>query len=53
MDDAELPSDPEFRKALRDYIHWATREVNRYSPAGSKVEPDKPMPHWSWDGLEA
>jgi hemoglobin len=53
MDDAELPADPEFRQALHDYIHWATREVNSYSPVGSEVEPEKPMPHWSWDGLEA
>lgn len=50
MDDAELPDDPEFRKAMRDYIHWATREVNRYSPVGSRVEPEKRMPRWSWDG---
>lgn len=53
MDDAELPLDGEFRRAMREYIHWATREVNSYSPAGSHVEPDRPMPRWSWDGLQA
>lgn len=53
LDDAELPDDPAFRKALRDYIHWATRQVNSYSPPGSRVERDQPMPHWSWDGLQA
>ncbi len=52
MDDAELPDDPEFRKAMREYIHWATREVNMYSPVGSRVETDKRMPRWSWDGLD-
>jgi hemoglobin len=52
MDDARLPEDPEFRKAMRDYIHWATRMVNQYSPVGSTVERDLPMPHWTWDGLE-
>jgi hemoglobin len=52
MDDAELPHDPELRKAMRNYIHWATREVNGYSPVGSKVERDKPMPRWSWNGLQ-
>ncbi len=51
VDDAQLPEDPEFRAALRNYIHWATREVNYYSPPGSAVPPDKPMPRWSWDGL--
>jgi len=52
MDDAELPDDPDFRKAMREYIHWATREVNTYSPMGSRVEADKRMPSWSWDGLD-
>jgi hemoglobin len=52
MDDAELPADPEFRKAMGDYIHWATREVNRYSRPGSQVEPTLPMPRWTWQGLE-
>ena len=51
MDDAELPDDPDFRKAIREYIRWATREVTTYSPVGSHVEGDKPMPRWSWDGL--
>jgi len=50
IDDAQLPDDPDFRKALREYIHWATREVNSYGPAGSTVDPARPMPHWSWDG---
>jgi hemoglobin len=52
MDDAGLPDDPEFRKAMRAYMHWATREVNHYSPVGSRVEPDMPMPRWTWEGLE-
>ena len=52
MEDAELPNDSNLRKAMREYIHWATREVNRYSPVGSTVEPGKLMPRWSWNGLE-
>jgi hemoglobin len=52
MDDAELPDDPELRAAMRSYMHWATREVNSYSPPGTRVEPDLPMPRWSWDGLQ-
>ena len=52
MDDAGLPDDADFRQAMRDYIHWATRQVNRHSPKGSTVEPDQPMPRWSWDGLQ-
>ena len=52
VDDAHLPDDPEFRKALHDYMHWATREVNSYSAPGTTVAPNQPMPHWSWDGLQ-
>jgi hemoglobin len=52
MDDAELPDDPEFRKAMQAYMHWATREVNSYAPPGTEVKPDQPMPRWSWDGLQ-
>ena len=50
IDDAQLPDDADFRKALREYIHWATREVNSYGPTGSTVDPERPMPRWSWDG---
>jgi hemoglobin len=50
LDDAGLPADPEFRGALHDYIHWATREVNAYSPPESRVEAGRTMPRWSWDG---
>jgi hemoglobin len=52
MDDAGLPDDADFRKAMREYIHWATRDVNKYAPFGASVEPDLPMPRWSWDGLQ-
>lgn len=50
MDDAELPDDQEFRGVMHEYIHWATREVNSVAPEGAKVNPDQPMPRWSWDG---
>ena len=52
-DDAGLPSDPDFRASLRAYMEWAVREVLSYSPDGSKVPANAPLPHWSWKGLEA
>lgn len=51
LDDAGFPTDPDFRRAMRDYIHWATREVNLYAPVGARVRAGQPMPRWSWDGL--
>jgi len=51
MDDAGLPDDADLRAALRSYMEWATDEVMSYTPEGSVVAPDLPMPRWSWDGL--
>lgn len=52
-DDADLPADPEFRATLRAYMEWAVADVLVYSPVGSTVPGDAPMPRWSWDGLLA
>jgi hemoglobin len=48
-----LPDDPEFRSALRAYMEWAVSDVMVYSPQASIVPGSLPVPHWSWDGLEA
>ena len=50
-DDAALPTDPEFRTALRAYMEWAVAEVLTYSPVDAVVPAGRPMPRWSWDGL--
>ena len=44
-----LPTDPEFRAALRAYMEWAVDDVlsHSYDTAAGEL----PMPHWSWDGL--
>jgi hemoglobin len=52
-DDAALPSDPDFRSALRAYMEWAVSEVMSYSPKDAVVPAALPVPHWSWDGLQA
>jgi hemoglobin len=51
-DDAGLPDDAEFRGALRSYMEWAVQEVLAYSPYGSQVAPNLPVPRWSWNGLQ-
>ena len=50
-DDADLPTYPEFRAALRAYMEWAVADVLTYSPVDAVVPTDRPMPRWSWDGL--
>jgi hemoglobin len=52
IDDARLPDDPEFRAALRSYMEWAVGEVLSYSPRGSQVPAELPVPRWSWNGPE-
>lgn len=51
-DDAGLPDDPEFRATLRSYIEWAVKEVDAYQSPGSVAPSGRPMPRWSWDGLQ-
>ncbi|SDO61526.1 hemoglobin [Nakamurella panacisegetis] len=49
-DDAGLPGDLEFRRALRDYMVWAVDEFLSYPEPGD-VPGGKSIPRWSWDGL--
>ena len=41
-DEVALPDDPEFRSALRAYMHWAVGDVLRYAPHGSQVPSGSP-----------
>jgi hemoglobin len=52
-DDAGLPDDPEFRAALRAYMEWAVGVVVAFSPDEATTAEAQPMPHWSWNGLQA
>jgi hemoglobin len=47
-DDAELPSDPEFRAALVSYLEWGTRIAMHNSHPGADVVQQAPVPHWGW-----
>jgi hemoglobin len=47
-DDADLPSDPEFRAALVGYLEWGTRLAMYNSQPGADVVQQAPVPHWGW-----
>ena len=49
-DDAGLPTDPEFRAALRAYMVWAVEEMLSYPERNAAIPTGLPMPHWDWDG---
>lgn len=51
-DDAQLPSEPDFRRVLREYMEWAVHDVHVYDPPGSSVPTGISMPRWSWEGLQ-
>jgi hemoglobin len=47
-DDADLPSDPEFRSALMAYLEWGTRLALENSQPGADVVEHAPAPRWGW-----
>ena len=47
-DDAELPSDPEFRSALVAYLEWGSRLALENSQPGAEVVEHAPVPRWGW-----
>jgi hemoglobin len=47
-DDAELPSDAEFRSALVAYLEWGTRLAMHNSQPEAEVAEHAPVPRWGW-----
>jgi hemoglobin len=47
-DDANLPSDAEFRAALVGYLEWGTRIAMYNSQTGAEVVEHAPVPRWGW-----
>ena len=47
-DDADLPSDPEFRSAFVAYVEWGTRLAQHNSQPGVGVVEHAPVPRWGW-----
>lgn len=49
MDDAALPSDPDFRSALHAYMVWAVDRVLAHEDR-DRIADGLAMPRWGWDG---
>jgi hemoglobin len=47
-DEAELPSDPEFRSAFLAYGEWGTRLAVANSQPDAHPPPAAPVPRWGW-----
>ena len=52
LDDAGLPPDKDLRAALRAYMEWAVGDVLSYAPADAVVPAGRPVPRWTWGGLQ-
>lgn len=50
LDDAHLPTDPEFRAAMRAYMESAVVEFIAYPEKDAAIPVGRPVPGWSWDG---
>jgi hemoglobin len=53
LDDAGLPADTELRAALQAYMEWAVDDVMHYASAEAVVPAGRPVPRWTWAGLQA
>jgi truncated hemoglobin YjbI len=47
-DDAQLPTDPEWRAAFVAYLEWGSRIALENSQPGAHPPPHMPVPRWSW-----
>jgi hypothetical protein len=47
-DDAQLPTDPEWRAAFVAYLEWGSRIALENSQPGAHPPPHMPVPHWPW-----
>jgi hemoglobin len=47
-DDADLPSDPEFRSTFMAYVEWGTRLALANSEPGADPPLEAPVPRWGW-----
>jgi truncated hemoglobin YjbI len=47
-DDADLPTDPEWRAAFVAYLEWGSRIALENSQPGAHPPPHMPVPRWTW-----
>ena len=49
LDDAGLPADPAFRRAMHEYMVWAVARVLAHEDR-ARIADGLAMPRWGWDG---
>lgn len=52
LDDADMPTDPEFRQAVREHVEFGTRVAmqNSHAAGDDQLHPLREVPRWTWPG---
>jgi hemoglobin len=52
LDKADMPSDPEFREAVREHVEFGSRVAmqNSNAEADEQLHPLREVPRWTWAG---
>jgi hemoglobin len=55
LDAAGMPTDPDFRQAVREHVEFGSKVAMQNSAAGTDEElhPLREVPRWTWSGDEA
>jgi hemoglobin len=52
LDAADMPSDPQFRQAVREHVEFGSRVAmqNSHATTDDELHPLREVPHWTWAG---
>jgi hemoglobin len=52
LDEADMPSDPEFRGAVREHVEFGSRVAmqNSHAATDDELHPLREVPRWTWPG---
>jgi hemoglobin len=54
LDAAAMPSDPDFRQAVREHVEFGSQVAmqNSHAESDSELHPLREVPRWTWSGHE-
>jgi hemoglobin len=52
LDNAGMPTDPEFREAVREHVEFGTKVAmqNSHATTDAELHPLREVPRWTWSG---
>lgn len=52
LDDADMPTDPDFRQAVREHVEFGTAVAmqNSHASTDEQLHPLREVPRWTWPG---